>query len=115
MASDRIVIPGVVKNGLIVPQGHAPLPEGAQVEIVIPVPELPPDLRAEFDAWERAGDEAWALIDQWGPEGRSVPLVTSIGSDSRLPPATSRVGGGPRSSSKTSPMRECCPSSSPFR
>jgi hypothetical protein len=71
MATDRVVIPGVVKNGLIVPQGHAPLPEGAQVEIVIPAPGLPPELRAEFDAWERAGDEAWALIDHWEQEEHS--------------------------------------------
>jgi hypothetical protein len=71
MASDRLVITGVVQNGLIVPQGHAPLPEGTQVEIVIPVPDLPSDLRAEFDAWERAGDEAWALIDQWEQEEQS--------------------------------------------
>jgi hypothetical protein len=71
MATDRLIIPGVVKNGLIVPQGHAPLPEGTHVEIVIPSPELPPELRAEFDAWERAGDEAWALIDQWEQEEQS--------------------------------------------
>ncbi len=70
MATDRMVIPGVVKNGLIVPQGHAPLPEGAQVEIVIPALEPQPDLRAEFDAWERAGDGAWALIDQWNRRSR---------------------------------------------
>ena len=71
MATDRLVIPGVVKNGLIVPQGHAPLPEGAQVEIVIPALDLPQELRAEFDAWERAGDEAWALIDQLEQEEQS--------------------------------------------
>ena len=33
MATDRMIIPGVVKDGLIVPQGHAPLPEGAQVGV----------------------------------------------------------------------------------
>ena len=71
METDRVIIPGVVKNGLIVPQGNAPLPEGALVEIVIPVPELPQEWRAEFDAWERAGDEAWALIDQWEQEEQS--------------------------------------------
>jgi hypothetical protein len=71
METERVVIPGFVKNGLVVPQGHAPLPEGAQVEIVIPSLELTPELRAEFEAWERAGDEAWALIDQWEQEERS--------------------------------------------
>jgi len=68
MASERVIIPGIIKNGLVVPQGNAPLPEGTLVEIVIPAPELEPDLRAEFDAWERASDEAWAQIDQWERE-----------------------------------------------
>jgi hypothetical protein len=68
MATERLVISGFVKNGLIVPQGHPPLPEGTQVEIVIPTAELPPGLRAEFDAWERVGEEAWAQIDQWERE-----------------------------------------------
>ena len=68
MEAERVVIPGFVKNGLVVPRGNAPLPEGAQVEIVIPSLELTPELRAEFEAWERAGDEAWALIDQWERE-----------------------------------------------
>ena len=73
METERVVIPGLVKNGLVVPQGPLLLPEGAQVEIVIPSPspEMTPELRAEFDAWERAGDEAWALIDQWEREERS--------------------------------------------
>jgi hypothetical protein len=65
MATERVIIPGVIKNGLVVPQGHVPLPEGAQVEIVISGAEIPPQWRAEFDAWERAGDEAWAQIDEW--------------------------------------------------
>jgi hypothetical protein len=68
MPTERLVIPGVIKNGLVVPQGDAPLPEGAQVEIVIPALELTPELQAEFDAWERAGDEAWAQIDEWERE-----------------------------------------------
>jgi hypothetical protein len=60
-----VIIPGIIKNGLVVPQGEVPLPEGAQVEIVIPGRNAEPEWRAEFDAWERAGDEAWARIDQW--------------------------------------------------
>ncbi len=71
MATDRVVISGFVKNGLIVPLGHAALPEGTQVEIVIPAAELSPELRAEFDAWERASDEAWAQIDEWEREQQS--------------------------------------------
>jgi hypothetical protein len=68
MTTERLVIPGVVKNGLVVPEGNTPLPEGASVEIVIVPPQGEPGLQAEFDAWDRAGDEAWAQIDQWERE-----------------------------------------------
>jgi hypothetical protein len=33
--------------------------------IVLPAENVPGELEAEFAAWERAGDEAWALIDPW--------------------------------------------------
>jgi hypothetical protein len=71
MTIERIVIPGVVKNGLVVPKGNAPLPEGTQVEIVIVHPAISPELRAELDAWDLAGEEAWRLIDQWEQEEQS--------------------------------------------
>jgi hypothetical protein len=65
MAHEAVIIPGIVKGGLVVPQGKVPLPEGASVSILLPVAEVPDQLRAEFDGWERAGDEAWAMIEQW--------------------------------------------------
>jgi len=68
MTTKRVAISGFVKNGLIVPQGDALLPEGTRVEIVVLAAELPPELQAEFDAWEQAGDEAWAQIDRWERE-----------------------------------------------
>jgi hypothetical protein len=71
MATERTVIPGVVKNGLVIPRGNAPLPEGAAVEIVILPTEVASEWQAEFTAWERASDEAWAQIDQWEREERS--------------------------------------------
>jgi hypothetical protein len=71
MATERVIIPGIIQNGLVVPQGQVPLPEGAHVEIVISSADLEPDWRVEFDAWERAGDEAWAQIDEWEREDRS--------------------------------------------
>jgi hypothetical protein len=67
MSTERTVVLGVVKNGLIVPRGDAVLPEGEIVEISYPA-ELPVELRAEFADWERAGDEAWAMIDEWERE-----------------------------------------------
>jgi hypothetical protein len=68
MTTERVVISGFVKNGLIVPQGDALLAEGTRVEIVVLPAELPPELQAEFEAWEQAGDEAWAQIDRWERE-----------------------------------------------
>ena len=68
MTAERTIIPGIVQNGLVVPQISTPLPEGAQVDIVLRPAELTPELQAEFDAWERASDEAWALIDHWEKE-----------------------------------------------
>ncbi len=70
MAAERVVIPGIIKDSLVVPQGPVPLPEGAQVGIIIFGPELDPEWRAEFDAWEQASDEAWAQIDEWEREQR---------------------------------------------
>jgi hypothetical protein len=71
MIGDRMIIPGIVKNGLIIPQSNLPLPEGTRVDIHIPPPEITPELQAEFDAWERASDEAWAQIEQWERKEKS--------------------------------------------
>jgi len=68
MAADRLVIPGVVKGGLVVPQNDTPLPDGAHVEIVLGAAEVTQELQAEFDRWDKAGDEAWSMIDQWEKE-----------------------------------------------
>jgi hypothetical protein len=71
MAIERLVIPGVIKNGLVVTPDNAALPEGAHVELVIPALELTPEVRAVFDAWEPVGDEAWAQIDECEQAERS--------------------------------------------
>jgi hypothetical protein len=68
MPEQTIIIAGLVKNGVVVPEGSATLPEGAHVSIVITPSEIPADLREEFAAWERASDEAWAMIDDWEKE-----------------------------------------------
>jgi hypothetical protein len=41
------------------------------VEIVILPTEDASEWQAEFTAWERVSDEAWAQIDQWEREERS--------------------------------------------
>ena len=68
MATERLVIPGIVKNGVVVPQNDTPLPDGAHVDIVIGAADVPPELRAELAQWETASDEAWAMIDRWETE-----------------------------------------------
>jgi hypothetical protein len=59
-----VIIAGVVKNGVIVP--HSPLPEGAAVEIHVSerVLEVPPELQAEFDAWDRASNDSLDLVER---------------------------------------------------
>jgi len=64
MAPQRLVIPGILKNGLVVPQNDTPLPEGARVDILIGPAEMTPELPAELAQWEQASDEAWTMIDQ---------------------------------------------------
>lgn len=52
------VIGGIVRNGVVVPD--SPLPEGVRVDVTISTREvvIPPELQAEFDAWDRASDRA---------------------------------------------------------
>jgi hypothetical protein len=67
MATEPLVILGVVRNGVVVPRGDAVLPEGAEVQITLP--PIPDELQADFDAWEKLGEEAWGLIAEWEKEG----------------------------------------------
>jgi hypothetical protein len=68
MAPERVVIPGIVKNGLVVPQSDTPLPDGAHVDILLGPADMPPALQAELAQWEKASDEAWTMIDKWETE-----------------------------------------------
>ena len=63
------VVRGVVKAGIIVPD--RPLPEGLMVEITFPdaVPEVPPDLQEELDAWALGSAESLALVERLADEG----------------------------------------------
>jgi hypothetical protein len=58
-----MVVQGVVREGRVVPD--SPLPEGARVEVRLanPLPEVPADLQAEFEAWGRASDLALARFE----------------------------------------------------
>ncbi|HEY7712154.1 MAG TPA: hypothetical protein VIG57_19240 [Candidatus Entotheonella sp.] len=70
MATERVVIPGIVKNGIVVPQNDTPLPDGVHVDILISPADVTPELKSELDQWEKASDEAWAMMDQWEAEER---------------------------------------------
>ncbi len=88
MATERLVIPGMVKNGIVVPQNDTPLPDGAHVDIIIGHADVTPELQSEFDQWEKASDEAWAIIDQWETEDQR-PWATFTGYNFQPPTATS--------------------------
>ena len=61
-------VAGLVKNGVVVP--NAPLPEGAFVEVRVihGAIEVPPELREEFDAWERAGAGTVEMVERLADE-----------------------------------------------
>jgi len=59
-----LIVAGFVKNGVVVP--HAPLPEGAFVEVhVISGPiDVTPELREEFDAWDQASAKSLEVVER---------------------------------------------------
>ncbi len=64
-----LIVAGFVKDGVVVP--NVPLPEGAFVEVHVlggPI-DVPPELQAEFDAWDRASAESLALVERLACEG----------------------------------------------
>jgi hypothetical protein len=61
--SQQVGIPGIVRNGVVVPQSNQPLPEGSHVEIRLEPGEVPASLRSEIEAWEKASDESWKWIE----------------------------------------------------
>ncbi len=68
MSTENRIIPGIVKNGVVVPQANSELPDGTHVNIVLQPAEMPQELKDELEAWQRAGDQAWQLIDKWENE-----------------------------------------------
>ncbi len=62
--SQQIGIPGIVKNGVVVPQSNVPLPEGSHVEIRLQPGDMPLALKTEIEAWDKASDESWNWIEK---------------------------------------------------
>jgi hypothetical protein len=65
MSANPPVLKGVVRDGVIVIDPPTRIPEGTEVQVMVPMLEFTPEERAEFEAWERLSDEAWSQID-WG-------------------------------------------------
>ena len=61
--SRQIGIPGIVRNGVVVPQSNHPLPEGSHVEIRLEPGEIPTAPKTEIEAWDKASDESWKWIE----------------------------------------------------
>jgi predicted DNA-binding antitoxin AbrB/MazE fold protein len=68
VSTDAKIISGIVRNGVVVPQANNDLPDGAHVNIVLQPAEMPKELKDELEAWQRAGDQAWQMIDKWESE-----------------------------------------------
>jgi hypothetical protein len=66
--SQHTGIPGIVRNGVVVPQTNQALPEGAHVEIRLEPADMPQSLLREIQSWELASDESWGLIDEFEAE-----------------------------------------------
>lgn len=64
-----MTVAGIVKDGLVVPQ--VPLPEGTRVEIRVldALSDIPPELQAEFEAWDQASARALELVERLAQEG----------------------------------------------
>lgn len=58
------IVPGVVQEGVVVPM--KPLPEGAEVEILLRDSKtpIPPELKDELAAWDRASDETFEKLEK---------------------------------------------------
>jgi hypothetical protein len=60
--STRILVPGTVRNGVVVPVDPAKLTEGLRVMILANGDSELAALQSELDAWDRLSDEAWEHI-----------------------------------------------------
>ena len=63
MATERFVIPGIVKNVVVMPQHDTPLPDGAHVDILSSQTDVTPT-GSRIGPVGQASDEAWAMIDR---------------------------------------------------
>jgi len=67
MSDAQETLKGTVRNGVIEFEAPYPLPDGTEIEFVVTRHVFTEDERAEFEQWEKLGDEAWNLIN-WDEE-----------------------------------------------
>ena len=60
----NLIIPGITRDGVVVPCGDTSFPDGLHVSILVRTSDITPELQAEWEQWDKAGDEAWTMIDQ---------------------------------------------------
>ena len=65
MSVDPIVLHGIVREGVIVPDSSVKLPEGIAVKILIAHENLPPDLLANLVGKESEANSPEGSTDQW--------------------------------------------------
>ena len=58
MITEPMRIHGVIRGGVVVPDTVLTLPEGTEVEISFSLTGFPPELRDEFEEWDRASTDA---------------------------------------------------------
>lgn len=72
MGESVALLRGVVKGGVIVPETGTVLADGTAVEFRVLPTAFTPEEQAEYDGWEKLGDEAWSMIDEWEKEERDA-------------------------------------------
>jgi hypothetical protein len=70
MSAKAPVLKGIVRGGVVVLESPSALPEGTEVQITVAPLPFTPEEAAEFAGWEKLGDEAWGMIDEWEKEDR---------------------------------------------
>ncbi len=62
MSAKPPVLKGVVRDGVIVFEAPYPLPDGTEVEFTVTRHVFTAQEQAEFEAWDKASDEAFQPI-----------------------------------------------------
>jgi len=98
----------MVNNGMVVPPTDTPLPEGVHVDMHMGLAEVPAELTSACAQWDKASDEAWALMEQWEAE-EQCGWATCTGVICQLPRVASSGAADPRWFCKRTTTGVICP------